>query len=352
MSPPLTASRPQRVYVPGDSGALSVGADQVARSLEIEAQRCGLPIELVRNGSRGLYRLEPLVEVETPAGRMAYGSVRAPDVPDLFAAGFLDGEPHRLGHGLTALMPYLAGQERLTFARVGLTDPLSLDDYQAHGGFVGLRHAIGLEPGEIVQEVTDSGLRGRGGAAFPTGIKWATVRNAPLAPKYVVCNADEGDSGTFSDRMLMEGDPYCLIEGTTIAALAVGATQGYIYSRSEYPHAFRIMEAAIARARAAGFLGPDLLGSGRTFELELRMGAGAYICGEETAMLKSLEGRPGLVRFKPPLPAIAGLFGRPTVINNAMSLASVPIILAQGAAFYPDAWGVTYSRTPLLTYFS
>ncbi|WP_295435366.1 NADH-quinone oxidoreductase subunit NuoF [uncultured Thiodictyon sp.] len=346
MSPPLTASRPQRVYVPGDSGALSVGADQVARSLEIEAQRRGLPIELVRNGSRGLYWVEPLVEVATPAGRMAYGPVRAQDVPDLFAAGFLSGEPHRLGHGLTALMPYLAGQERLTFARVGLTDPLSLEDYQAHGGFAGLTRAIGLEPAQIVQEVTDSGLRGRGGAAFPTGIKWATVRAAPLAPKYVVCNADEGDSGTFSDRMLMEGDPYCLIEGTTIAALAVGATQGYIYSRSEYPHAFRIMETAIARARAAGFLGPDLLGSGRTFELELRMGAGAYICGEETAMLESLEGRPGLVRFKPPLPAIAGLFGRPTVINNAMSLASVPIILAQGAAFYRD-YGVGRSHGTL-----
>jgi formate dehydrogenase iron-sulfur subunit len=272
--------------------------------------------------------------------------VRPDDVPGLFEAGFLTGRPHRLAHGKTENIPYLAGQERLTFARGGLGDPLSLDDYRANGGFAGLERALGMSSAELVQEVTDSGLRGRGGAAFPTGVKWRTVLEAEAPQKYVVCNADEGDSGTFSDRMLMEGDPYCLIEGMTIAALAVGATEGYIYQRSEYPHAFGTLQCAIARAREAGYLGPDVMGSGRAFELEVRMGAGAYICGEETSMLESLEGKPGLVRFKPPLPALSGLFGRPTVINNAISLASVPIILSRGAAHYRD-FGVGRSHGTL-----
>ncbi len=327
---------PTRIYVPIDAGALSVGADPVAQAILDEAARRGQPIDLVRNGSRGLFWLEPLVELETPAGRVAYGPVRPQDVAELFAAGLLQGRPHRLCLGLTVEIPYLASQERLTFARVGLTDPLSLADYRAHGGFAGLDRALSMSGADLVQEVKDSGLRGRGGAAFPTGVKWETVRNAQAPRKYVVCNADEGDSGTFSDRMLMEGDPYCLIEGMAIAALAVGATQGYIYSRSEYPHAFRTMRTAIDRARESGYLGMDIRGSGHAFELEIRMGAGAYICGEETSMLESLEGKPGLVRFKPPLPAVSGLFGLPTVVNNAMSLASVPVILAQGAAYYRD----------------
>ncbi|NEV63914.1 formate dehydrogenase beta subunit [Thiorhodococcus minor] len=335
-----------RLFVPCDSSALSVGADAVARAIQAEAERRGDAVELVRNGSRGLMWLEPMVEVETPAGRIAYGPVTPKDVPELFDKGFLDGRPHRLGHGLTDHIPYLAGQERLTFARVGLGDPLDLDHYRANGGFAGLERALGMSSAEIVKEVTDSGLRGRGGAAFPTGVKWKTVLDAEADRKYVVCNADEGDSGTFSDRMLMEGDPFCLIEGMTIAALAVGATQGYIYNRSEYPHAQKTLQCAIAKARDAGYLGPDVCGSGRAFELEVRMGAGAYICGEETAMLESLEGKRGLVRYKPPLPAISGLFGRPTVINNVMSLASVPIILAQGAGFYRD-FGVGRSHGTL-----
>ncbi|HYN76477.1 MAG TPA: NADH-ubiquinone oxidoreductase-F iron-sulfur binding region domain-containing protein [Lamprocystis sp. (in: g-proteobacteria)] len=342
----MTASLTPRVFVPIDSSALSVGAERVAQAILIEASRRGEPVELVRNGSHGLFWLEPLVEVQTAAGRIAYGPVLPQDVPDLFDAGFLTGKPHRLGHGLTAHIPYLAGQERLTFARMGLTDPLSLADYRANGGFVGLEQAQAMSADDLIREVTESGLRGRGGAAFPTGVKWATVRQAPGRQKYVVCNADEGDSGTFSDRMLMEGDPYCLIEGMTIAALAVGATAGYIYTRSEYPHACRTLAAAIDQARAAGYLGADLLGSGHTFDLEVRMGAGAYICGEETSLLESLEGKPGLVRFKPPLPAIAGLFGQPTVINNVISLASVPIILARGAAFYRD-YGVGRSHGTL-----
>ncbi|NMF87330.1 formate dehydrogenase beta subunit [Aromatoleum petrolei] len=335
-----------RLYIPIDSTALSLGAERVARAIAEEAARRGIDLGIVRNGSRGMFWLEPLIEVETVAGRVGYGPVTPADVAGLFDAGFLSGADHPLALGRVEAIPYLASQERLTFARVGVTDPLSLDDYRAHGGFAGLARAIGMSCAEVVQEVTDSGLRGRGGAAFPTGIKWNTVLAAAADRKYVVCNADEGDSGTFSDRMLMEGDPYCLIEGMAIAGLAVGATQGYIYLRSEYPHAFETLRAAIARARTAGCLGQDVMGSGRVFELEVRMGAGAYICGEETSMLESLEGKRGTVRAKPPLPAIAGLFGKPTVINNVMSLASVPTILARGAAFYRD-YGMGRSRGTL-----
>ncbi len=332
-----------RVYVPSDTTAASVGADRVARAIEAEASRRAADIELVRNGSRGMFWLEPLVEVVTEAGRVAYGPVKPADVPGLFESGFLQGGEHPLGLGVTSELPWLKQQERLTFARVGLIDPLSLEEYEANGGLVGLRKAIAMQPGEIVAAVTESGLRGRGGAAFPAGIKWQTVLNASGARKYIVANADEGDSGTFADRMLMEGDPFCLIEGMVIAGLAVGATCGYIYLRSEYPRCWTTLNTAIERARQAGILGTDVLGSGREFELEVRLGAGAYICGEETALLESLEGKRGQVRAKPPLPAISGLFGCPTVVNNVITLASVPIILGCGAAFYKD-YGLGRSR--------
>jgi len=334
------------LYVPRDAAALAMEADAVAAAIEHEARQRGLAVKLVRNGSRGLLWLEPLVEVATPAGRIAYGPVRPEDVPALFDAGWLQGGAHALGHGRTEDIPYLKNQERLTFARVGITDPLSTDDYAAHDGLAGLRKALAMTPAQIVDEVSASGLRGRGGAAFPTGIKWKTVLSSPADQKYIVCNADEGDSGTFADRLLMEGDPYVLIEGMTIAGLAVGATQGYIYVRSEYPHAVAALRAAIERARDAGWLGASVLGSGQRFDLEVRMGAGAYICGEETSLLESLEGKRGVVRAKPPLPAISGLFGKPTVINNVISLASVPIILARGAAYYRD-YGVGRSQGTL-----
>ncbi|MCF7969420.1 MAG: NADH-quinone oxidoreductase subunit NuoF [Methylococcaceae bacterium] len=335
-----------KVYVPRDSSALGLGAEQVAEALQAEASRREARITLVRNGSRGLYWLEPMVEIETPAGRVAYGPVQPSDVASLFDAGFLEGKPHVLSQGLTAEIPYLKNQERLTFARVGITDPVSLEDYVEHAGYRGLRRALTLEPSVIVDEVTESGLRGRGGAAFPTGIKWRTVLNAPSEQKYIVCNADEGDSGTFSDRMVMECDPFVLIEGMTIAGLAVGATQGYIYLRCEYPHAHVALNEAIAAAEQGGYLGDDLLGTGKSFRLEVRLGAGAYVCGEETSLLESLEGKRGLVRYKPPLPAIEGLFGKPTVINNVISLASVPIILDKGGAFYRD-FGMGRSRGTL-----
>ena len=334
------------VYVPKDAAALSLGAQDVARAIVEQAQTCGIEITLKRNGSRGLLWLEPMVEVVTPTGRHAYGPVQPVDVPGLFAADFLHAGAHALYLGPTDEITYLKLQQRLTFARVGIVEPADLEDYLANGGYRGLQRALSMQPAEIVQVVTDSGLRGRGGAAFPTGIKWKTVLDAQSSQKYVTCNADEGDSGTFADRMLMEGDPFTLIEGMTIAGMAVGAAQGYIYLRVEYPHAHRTLNEAIAVAQAAGYLGANVLGSGKRFELEVRLGAGAYICGEETAMLESLEGKRGEVRVRPPLPAIKGLFGKPTIVNNVISLASVPVILEKGAAFYRD-FGTGQSRGTL-----
>jgi formate dehydrogenase iron-sulfur subunit len=332
-----------RLYIPRDSAALAVGADRVAKAFSSEAETRKLDITMVRNGSRGMHWLEPLVEVETAEGRIAYGPVKPADVPALLDAGLLEGKAHPLCLGATEDIPFLKNQTRLTFARCGLIDALSLEDYKAHGGLKGLEKAIAMAPLDVVKDVTDSGLRGRGGAGFPTGIKWKTVLDAPGDKKYIVCNADEGDSGTFADRMIMEGDPFVLIEGMAIAGIATGATKGYVYTRSEYPHAIAIMNDAVALARAAGVLGPSVLGSGKAFDMEIRVGAGAYVCGEETALLNSLEGKRGIVRAKPPLPALQGFLGRPTVVNNVISLASVPIIMDKGPAYYRD-FGMGRSR--------
>jgi len=325
-----------KIYIPRDSTALSLGADKVFKAIESEASHRGIEIEIIRNGSRGLFWLETMVEVETPKGRVAYGPVNPADVTSLFDKEFLLGNKHPLSLGVTSEIEWLKNQERLTYARVGITDPVSLKDYEAHDGFKGLRKALNLKAQEIVDEVTESGLRGRGGAAFPTGIKWQTVLNAPSEKKYIVCNADEGDSGTFSDRMIMENDPFVLIEGMIIAGLAVGADQGYIYLRSEYPQAQAILNEAIDIAEKNGFLGNNILNTNISFNLEVTRAAGAYICGEETSLLESLEGKRGLVRYKPPLPAIEGLYGKPTVVNNVISLATIPIILDKGSKFYAD----------------
>ncbi len=334
------------VYVPIDAGALSLGAGEVAAAIAAEAGRRGTQVTLKRNGSRGAYWLEPLIEVVTPAGRCAYGPVTVGDVRALFDADFLNGGAHALRLGPTEAIPWFKGQQRLTCERVGIVDPASVEDYVAHGGYQGLKRALSLEGAAIVQAITASGLRGRGGAAFPTGIKWKTVLDQQAAQKYVTCNADEGDSGTFADRMLMEGDPFVLIEGMTIAGIAVGATQGFIYLRAEYPHAHAALKTAIAAARHARYLGADVAGSGKRFELEVRLGAGAYICGEETSMLESLEGKRGEVRVRPPLPAIKGLFGQPTIVNNVVTLASVPWIMVHGAEAYA-AFGMGKSRGTL-----
>ena len=320
-----------KIWVPLDSAAVALGADEVAAAIQAEATRRGVTVTLVRNGSRGMVWLEPLVEVEVDGIRHGFGPMTAADVPALF-----DAATHPKALGPVEELDWMKGQTRLTFARVGVIDPLSLDDYRAHGGLAGLDRAKAMTKAQIVAEVTDSGLRGRGGAGFPTGIKWKTVSEAPGDRKYIVCNADEGDSATFADRMLMEGDPFCLIEGMAIAGLACGATKGYVYIRSEYPVAIRIMSEAVRIARAAGVLGAD-------FDMEIRVGAGAYVCGEETSLLNSLEGKRGVVRAKPPLPALQGFMGRPTVVNNVISLASVPVILAKGAAHYKD-FGLGRSR--------
>jgi formate dehydrogenase iron-sulfur subunit len=322
------------IYVPNDSAAISIGADQVAALIAQEAVKRSLDVTIIRNGTRGAFWLETLVEVVTPHGRIAYGPVQPEDVSSLFDSDFLNSGAHKLSLGLTDEIAWFAGQDRVTYKRVGLIDPLSLKDYEAHGGLVGLRKAITQSGSDIAAEVTASGLRGRGGAGFPAGIKWKTVLDAQADQKYVCCNADEGDSGTFADRVLIEADPFTLIEGMTIAAIAVGATQGFVYLRSEYPTAITRLRDAIAIAETAGVLGSSVLGSKHAFNLEVRVGAGSYVCGEETAMLESLEGKRGVVRSKPPLPAIAGLFGKPTIINNVLTLASVPAVLADGAAAY------------------
>ena len=345
MTRSVTKSAVTKVYIPRDTTALAMGADRLATEIAAESASRGETVEIIRNGSRGLFWLEPFVEVETASGRIAYGPVESRDIDSLFDQNFLSGETsHPLCQGLTEETPYLKKQQRLTFSRAGITDPVSLDDYQQLDGFNGLKKALQIDSQAIVDEVKASGLRGRGGAAFPTGIKWQTVLNADpgkalskeSGQKYIVCNADEGDSGTFADRMVMEADPYMLIEGMTIAGLAVGADQGYIYLRSEYPVAHQILNEAIAKAEDAGFLGENILNSGKTFNLEVRLGAKAYICGEETSLLESLEGKRGMVRAKPPLPAIVGLFGQPTVVNNVLSLAAIPYILSKGGKAYAD----------------
>jgi formate dehydrogenase iron-sulfur subunit len=331
-----------RIFVPRDAGAVAVGADAVAVALAQAGRSRGVEIDIIRTGSRGLYWLEPMVEVETRDGRVAYGPVSPGDAPGLVDAA-LGGGGHPLRQGVASDIPWLKRQTRLTFARCGVVDPRSFTDYQAHGGGKGLAKAVALGADATIEEVLQSGLRGRGGAGFPTGIKWRTVAQAKGPQKYIVCNADEGDSGTFADRMIMEGDPFVLIEGMAIAGFAVGATKSYVYIRSEYPHAVEAMNEACKAARLGGLLGRGIAGSSHDFDIEVRVGAGAYVCGEETSLLESLEGKRGLVRAKPPLPAHHGLFGKPTVINNVLSFASVPAVLENGAAFYKD-FGMGRSR--------
>ncbi|MGB0907697.1 MAG: formate dehydrogenase beta subunit [Maricaulaceae bacterium] len=314
-----------KIYIPCDAAALSVGANEVAQAVAA----LGEDVTIIRNGSRGMLWLEPLIEVETDDGRIAYGPVDAADVPSLSEAGFLAGGAHELRRGRTEDIPYFASQERLTFARVGLIDPLDLADYEKHGGLAALKKSMDLTPTQIVEEVSASGLRGRGGAGFPTGIKWQTALAQPDGQKYICANADEGDSGTFADRMLMEGDPFSLIEGMIIGGRAIGASIGYVYIRSEYPHAIATMRRAVNIMKEAGWLGNG-------FDLHIRVGAGAYICGEESSMLESLEGKRGQVKVKPPIPAISGLFNKPTIVNNVLTLATVPYIMSNGAKAYAE----------------
>jgi formate dehydrogenase iron-sulfur subunit len=319
------------VYVPRETAAVSMGAHEVAEKLSALES-----VNVVRNGSRGMSWLEPMVEVVVDEQRIAYGPVTVADIDGLLAANFLEGGEHDLKVGPVEDIPYFKNQERWTFRRCGLIDPLSVDDYRAHGGFDGLEKALANGPAFVREQVNVSGLRGRGGAGFPTGIKWQTVADAEAEQKYITCNADEGDSGTFSDRILMESDPLTLIEGMAIAGFAVGATKGYVYLRSEYPLTQRVFAKALTAARESGWLGEKIQGTDFSFDIDVHLGAGSYVCGEETAMLESLEGKAGLIRYKPPLPAIEGLFGKPTIVNNVVTLGSVPDIIALGGEAYAN----------------
>ena len=305
-----------KVRVSDDAVAIACGADAVALAFET----AGANVERV--SSWGMHWLEPLVDIDG----IGFGNVAPGNVAAIMAGTAAD-------IGRIEDHPFLAAQTRLTFARAGRTRPLSLDDYAATGGWAGLSAARELSPADTCAAVLQSGLRGRGGAGFPAGIKWQTVLGARGGRKFIVCNADEGDSGTFADRMVMEGDPFMLIEGMAIAGHATGAAKGFIYIRSEYPHAIAKMAAAVRLS--AALVGP--------FEVEVRVGAGAYVCGEETSLLNSIEGKRGEVRAKPPLPAQQGLFGCPTAINNVLTLAAVPWIMANGAQAYAD-FGMGRSR--------
>ncbi|HSG33316.1 MAG TPA: NADH-ubiquinone oxidoreductase-F iron-sulfur binding region domain-containing protein [Sphingomonadaceae bacterium] len=306
------------VRISDDALARAVGADALADAFA----KAGA--EVRRVSSWGMHWLEPLVEIDGEG----FGPATLDDV-----AAILEGSSDK-AIGAIEDHPFIKGQQRLTFARAGKTRPTSLEDYEATGGWAGLKRARKIGPQKIVEEVIQSGLRGRGGAGFPAGIKWKTVAGAEADQKYIVCNADEGDSGTFADRMVMEGDPFALIEGMAIAGEAVGATKGYVYLRSEYPDAIAKMNAALRVC--ASIIAP--------FECEVRVGAGAYVCGEETSLLNSLEGKRGEVRAKPPLPALKGLFGKPTVVNNVLTLAAIPHILTEGGASLYESLGIERSK--------
>lgn len=324
------------IYIPQESTALALGADEIATKITEEATKRGLDIAITRNGSRGMLWAEPLLEVDVEGIRHGYANIDPDNVTSLFDANFLTGGIHPSSLGPVEEVDYLKNQDRVIFARAGLDDPTDINAYQTRDGFSALKKALEMSASDITEEVFASGLRGRGGAGFPTGIKWRTVMAAQADEKHIVANADEGDSGTFSDRLVMECDPYRLIEGMTLAGLATHATNGVIYLRSEYPVAAKILSTAIQRANDANLLGTNILGSGIDFNLKLFVAAGAYICGEETALLESLEGKRGQVRAKPPLPALEGLFGKPTVINNVITFCSVPEIISNGGDWYAN----------------
>ncbi len=337
---------PVKIYVPQDTAAMSMGSNKVARKIKDIAKKQNKDIEIIRNGSWGMSWLEPLIEVQIGEDRIAYGPVVENDVQNLFDADFLGGSKHPLRLGKTKDISYLKNQQRWTFRKCGLIDPLCMNSYKENNGFKGLKKVLNNKQSYAIDELDKSGLRGRGGAGFPTGIKWKTVATAKGDQKYIVCNADEGDSGTFSDRILMESDPFSLIEGMTIAGYSVGADKGYIYLRSEYPHAYKILIEAINVSRKNNWLGKDIQESGFSFDIDIHIGGGSYVCGEETAMLESLEGKAGIIRYKPPLPAIEGLFGRPTIVNNVVTLASIPDIIDQGGSAYAK-YGINRSKGTL-----
>ncbi len=328
---------------------LAAGAEAVYRALCDEATSRSLDLALVATGCIGYCQQEPLVDVRTPdRGRVLYAQVTPERARELItalaqgelpAAGALaaireDGSEPAKGLPCQEELPFYANQRKIILRNSGLIAPTCLAEYVARGGYRGLARALDLTPQAVVDQVTRSGLRGRGGGGFPTGRKWQICRDAPRAPKYIICNGDEGDPGAYMDRTVLESDPYSVIEGMIIGGHAIGANEGYIYVRDEYPLAVERVTQAVARAEEAGLLGKDILGSGFDFAIWVVRGAGAFVCGEETALIASIEGGMGEPRPKPPYPATSGLWGRPTIINNVKTWASVSAILAHGADWY------------------
>jgi NADH-quinone oxidoreductase subunit F len=338
--------RPATVlHVCTDLACTAAGASELCAGIEARLG-LGSGVSVERSPCLGLCERAPAA-LAIRAGDPVRTAVSAPTTVEeaVLAASAPDSAPEEPP---AALAVPQAGQDGLMLLhRVGVVDPASLDDYRAHGGYTALRRAFELGPAGVIREVTDSGLVGRGGAAFPTGRKWQATASQPDHPHYLVCNADESEPGTFKDRVLMEGDPYALVEAMTIAAYATGAHKGYLYLRGEYPRALHRLEHAITQARARGLLGDDVLGQGYAFDIEIRRGAGAYICGEETALFNSIEGYRGEPRSKPPFPVEKGLFGKPTVENNVETLVNVLPVLTMGAPAYA-AIGTQRSTGPKL----
>jgi formate dehydrogenase iron-sulfur subunit len=305
-----------RLYLSNDTSSQAVGAGHLAEQL-----RKRTDVEIIRTSSRGAFFLEPMIERDSPVGRVAWYNVVPEDLSHIVA-----------GTGGTPVdaLPYFTKQTRHTFSNFGITEPLALDAYQSRGGFKGLEAARVMGAEAIIHELKVSRLRGRGGAAFPVWTKWEAALRAAGKEKYVVVNADEGDAGTYCDRMVMEGDPFRLIEGMLICAHVIGAAKGYIYCRQQYRAAARAIRIAVEKVAE---LGLSKLND-RMFSIEVVLGAGSYVCGEETALLESLEGRRGVVRVKPPYPAVSGLYGRPTIVSNVLTFATVPTILTKGGAWY------------------
>ncbi|WP_128434308.1 NAD(P)H-dependent oxidoreductase subunit E [Streptomyces cyaneus] len=338
--------RPATVlHVCTDLACAAAGASELCAGIEARLG-LGSGVSVERSPCLGLCERAPAA-LAIRAGDPVRTAVSAPaTVHDaVLAASAPDSAPEEPSAAMA--VPQAGDPSLALLRRVGVVDPSSLDDYRAHGGYTALRRAFELGPAGVIREVTDSGLVGRGGAAFPTGRKWQATASQPDHPHYLVCNADESEPGTFKDRVIMEGDPFALVEAMTIAAYATGAHKGYLYLRGEYPRALRRLEHAIAQARARGLLGDDVLGQGYAFDIEIRRGAGAYICGEETALFNSIEGYRGEPRSKPPFPVEKGLFGKPTVENNVETLVNVLPILTMGAPAYA-AIGTAKSTGPKL----
>ncbi|MCG3208458.1 MAG: Electron transport complex subunit RsxC [Anaerolineae bacterium] len=319
---------------------LAAGAQETFVALQTAIRRRGLPVELKQTGSLGASHREPVIEVAQNGDSTLYGPVTperiAPLLDQHFGAGSRGVSPEWVisRRADRSDYPFLGKQVRVTTQLCGIIDPHSLDDYLAHDGYKALLEAIKMTPEAVVQAIKDSKLRGRGGAGFPTGIKWELLRKNPVTPKYLICNADEGDPGAFMDRATIEGDPHRLLEGMLIAAYATGASRGYIYVRAEYPLAVNALRLALQQAREYGMLGENILGSGMDFDIVIKEGAGAFVCGEETALMHSIEGQRGMPSMRPPYPAQRGLWGQPSNINNVETLASISSIILNGPGWF------------------